>query len=296
MSPRTSTRERTGSGSWARASSSTAIWSAASLAFAFPGRSSPASGSPDPPAPWSTKASIGWNPNPRLKFGVACSFSECAPIRVASRSTTTRRSSAASSAKGERCDHTRARACARAARIAAIASAGCSASASIRRLTVGSEATGPNSSGWARTTPMSARQSPPKAIATARSSTVLPGSCTERVVRHGANPSERAFASPLTRAVDNSIAAPAEEISDSPPHSTRTPEPAGITFTYGVPFRLASLDLRQAQESLAGQALPCVTRRTQPRPRERSRLGMSGKARFPFRTRPGQWTLADIPR
>jgi len=44
------------------------------------------------------------------------------------------------------------------------------------RLIVGSEATVPNSSDWARTTAASAKQSPPNAIATARSSTVLPGS------------------------------------------------------------------------------------------------------------------------
>ena len=146
-----------------------------------------------------------------------------------------------SSAKGVRRAHTAARAVALAARIAAIAaiaSAGFSAKVSIRRLTVGSEATAPNSSGWARTTAMSARQSPPSAIATARSNTVLPGSWTDRAARHGAKPSDKAVASPLPRAVDSNIAAPAEEISDSPPDSTRTPEPAGIAFTYGVPFRL----------------------------------------------------------
>src|SRR4051812_42989545 len=86
---------------------------------------------------------------------------------------------------------------------------------------------------------MSARQSPPSAIATAKSNTVLPGSWTERPARHGASPSPRPFASPLTRAVASSIAAPAEDTSDSPPDSTRTPEPAGIVFTYGVPFRSA---------------------------------------------------------
>ena len=51
VSPRTSTRERTASGSWANAASSTAIWSAASLALARPGRNIAASGSPVPPAP-----------------------------------------------------------------------------------------------------------------------------------------------------------------------------------------------------------------------------------------------------
>ena len=44
------------------------------------------------------------------------------------------------------------------------------------RLIVGSEATVPNSSDYARTTAAWAKQSPPNAIATAKSSTVLPGS------------------------------------------------------------------------------------------------------------------------
>ena len=59
LSPRTSTFERTCSGSWASAASRTAIWSAASLAVALPGRSIAANGSPVPPAPWSTNAKIG---------------------------------------------------------------------------------------------------------------------------------------------------------------------------------------------------------------------------------------------
>ena len=41
MSPRTSTRDRRCSGSWASAASSTAIWSAASLALALPGPQQP---------------------------------------------------------------------------------------------------------------------------------------------------------------------------------------------------------------------------------------------------------------
>ena len=187
-------------------------------------------------------------PEPAFEVRGRMLLSECAPISVASRSRMICRSTEPSG-KGERCDQTRARAAARAARSAAIASSGCSANASTSRLTVGSEATVPNNSGWARTTPMSARQSPPRPIATTRSRTVLPGSWTERAARHGANPSLSASASPLTRAVASSIAAPAEEISDSPPDSTRTPEPAGITFTYGVPFRAADFDLRQAKFS-----------------------------------------------
>ena len=45
----------------------------------------------------------------------------------------------------------------------------------------------PNNADWARTNAASARQSSPSAIVTARSSTVLPGSCTDRASRHGLN-------------------------------------------------------------------------------------------------------------
>lgn len=47
---------------------------------------------------------------------------------------------------------------------------------SMRRETVGSEATDPNTAGSARSIAMSARQSPPSATANARSTSILPGS------------------------------------------------------------------------------------------------------------------------
>ena len=242
-SPRTSTRERACSGSWASAASRTAIWSAASLALALPGRSNAASGSPVPAVAVVDESQHRVEPEPALEVRGRVLLLR---MRTDQAWRPDPRPPAAGRRRtGDRCAHTRARAAARAARIAAIASSGSPAKASSSRLIVGSEATGPNNSGWARTTATSARQSPPSAIATARSSTVLPGSWTERAARHGANPSRQSFASPLTRAVASSIAAPAEEISDSPPDSTRTPEPAGIVFTYGVPFRSATLDLRQ---------------------------------------------------
>ena len=169
--------------------------------------------------------------------------------------------------------HTVARAAARAPRIAATATSGSSAKASINRLIVGSEATLPNTSGWARIIAASARQSPPNAMVTAKSSTVLPGSWIDRASRHGLNPCDRPAANPLTCAVCSSSAAPADEISDSPPTSTRTPEPDRIPFTYGVPFPLPKPDLRQAQVSQAGQALPCITGPESPTSHERSRLG-----------------------
>jgi hypothetical protein len=47
-------------GSWASASRAASMWSAAVLEPAFPGRSTMASGSPIPSAPWSAQAVIGW--------------------------------------------------------------------------------------------------------------------------------------------------------------------------------------------------------------------------------------------
>ena len=48
-----------GAGSWASASRVASIWSAAVFDRRFPVRSTMASGSPFPPAPWSAKAVIG---------------------------------------------------------------------------------------------------------------------------------------------------------------------------------------------------------------------------------------------
>jgi hypothetical protein len=70
------------------------------------------------------------------------------------------------------------------------------------RVTAG-EATGRNSAGSARSTPTSARKSPPKATATASSSTVLPGLCTDRDSRHRPSPAGRPAPSPVIRAVES---------------------------------------------------------------------------------------------
>lgn len=162
-------------------------------------------------------------------------------MRVASRSTMT----SWSAATGQPSCQTVARAPARARRIAAIATPASSPSASSSRLIVGSEATAPNSSGWARSSAASAKQSPPSAIAKARSSTVLPGSWIDRAARHGPSCSDNPCAKPLTCAVCISSEAPVEEISDSRPAWTRNP-PHRLRFTYGVPSRSSEIDLRQA--------------------------------------------------
>ena len=133
---------------------------------------------------------------------------------------------------------TRSRHWARAARTAANAAGASAASVAINRDTVGSDATWPNRSGWARTTPRSARQSPPNAIATARSSTTLPGSCRARTGRHFANCSPNTESSPTVRAVSSSNPAPADDSNDSVPTATRTRLEPRLFFTHGVPLLL----------------------------------------------------------
>jgi hypothetical protein len=202
------------------------MWSVAVLDPAFPGRSSTANGSPDPDGPWSTNAHNGWNPNPRLNVGAACSFSEWAVTSVASMSMASgcsaliHRSGACSPAK----DHTRARAAALAAWIAFNTLAASAASAVIVRDTVGSEATGPNTAGSARSTATSAKQSPPRARVTARSVSTFAGSWTAVGFRHGARACDRALSRPLTRIAS---------VTSNPPAEDTTPAPAAPTCTRG---------------------------------------------------------------
>src|SRR5690348_6193970 len=72
--------------------------------------------------------------------------------------------------------------------------------------------------------------------------TVLPGSCTDRDVRHGRNASDKPADKPLTCAVFNNSVAPPDEINDSQPASTPTP-PQRLRFTYGVPSSLTKMVL-----------------------------------------------------
>jgi len=92
--------------------------------------------------------------------------------------------------------HTRSRAVARAALIAASAPSGSSVRVAISRDTVGSEATSPNTPGWARNRATSQAASPPRATATARSNTILPGSWIASGRRHRPNRVESSRASP----------------------------------------------------------------------------------------------------
>ena len=73
-----------------------------------------------------------------------------------------------------------ARAVARAARIAVSARGASPTKRATSRETTGSEATGPNSSGWGRSIATSGRQYPPSVSVTARSVTIFRGLCTAR--------------------------------------------------------------------------------------------------------------------
>ena len=246
VSARTSTCRRSCSGSWASALFSTARWSALFHGEAFPGRRSSARGSPVPCSPWSTKLHIGANPNPRLKVGSAPSLSECAVTSVASMSTITWPPDRApeTPASGLRLVHARARASARACRIAVSAASTSPASVVKTREIVGSEATAPNTSGWDRTAATSARQSPPNATAVATSSSTLPGSCVARAGCHRDSVWDRSRSSPTTLMTSLISSAPEEEISDSRTGS-RTRFGTRLRFTYGVPFRWGFLDCRK---------------------------------------------------
>ena len=162
VSLRTSTRWRDRSGSWANAASRTAMWSAALLALARPGAAS------RPALPGAADAVIDEGQHrvkPESALEVRC---RALLVRVRAdqggvqvddhlvsrarsgngRCHTDRRGpppAPAGSRRSPRPSHRPAQ--------------------SMSRLIVASEATGPNNSGWARTTAASATQSPPRAIA-----------------------------------------------------------------------------------------------------------------------------------
>jgi len=198
-------------GSWAGAAPMTALWSATVLDPAFPLRSSTARGSPVPSGPWSRNAHSGWKPKPRLNVGAACSFSLCAVTRVASTSMTSGAEAlvAWSGACSPANCQARARTAARAVLIAFSAAGASAASASTVRETVGSEATRPYRPGSVRSNAMSARQSPPTASVTARSSSTLPGSWAASGLRHGASAADTAASSPIAATVSVSSTPPA---------------------------------------------------------------------------------------
>ena len=123
------------------------------------------------------RRSSGECPNVFFHVVAACSFSECASTIVASRSTVTNSPSAPRQRPqpgpmpapgprpGERGPHS-------------TPAAASPASMLTSRDITGSDATGLASSDCFRSTAMSARRSPPRMTAAARSATILPGSCT----------------------------------------------------------------------------------------------------------------------
>jgi hypothetical protein len=118
--------------------------------------------------------------------------------------------------------HAFSRAIARAAWIALNAAGASAARASIVRETVGSEATSPYTFGSARSNAMSARQSPPRARVTARSSSTFAGLCTASGLRHGANAADNASSRPDARIVAVRSVPPALQTTPRPASSTRT--------------------------------------------------------------------------
>jgi hypothetical protein len=88
----------------------------------------------------------------------------------------------------------------------------------------------------------------------------------------GASALDRAGRRPAIRIASIVINDPDDVTNDSRASST-TRLPIALRFTYGVPSRLRILRLQQSQESPAGQALPCITRRHNPQHHETSRLG-----------------------
>jgi hypothetical protein len=175
----------------------------------------------------------------RFQVRVASCLSECAVTRLASISITTRPCCTG----GPAWSQTRSRAAARAVLIAARTESASEAKVAISRDTVESEATRPNTPGWARSTAISAAASPPNATATARSVTIFPGSWTASGLRHRPNSRDSCPARPLRRAVSTSNTPPACDTSDSPPMITDNQGRKSLCFTRGVPLSSIGLGL-----------------------------------------------------
>ena len=221
------------------------MWSAAVFAPALPGRSMIAAHSPAPSAPWSNQAVRGWYPNPPLNVGAAPSLAEWTSTRVASTSITNGLS-ALIPAVGEFSparDHTRRRTSPRTRSTAASTASTSPARVLTRRHTVGSEATGPKSSPWLRSTARSDRHRPPRAAHSARSTMILPGSCTASGLRQDSRARESAVSRPTARIVPVSSLAPAGPTAGTSPASTPTAGYNPVPFTTRVPLPWTCTDI-----------------------------------------------------
>ncbi len=137
----------------------------------------------------------------------------------------------------------RARAAARAVRMAFSARGASLARRPTSRETTGSEATGPNSPGSARSIATSARQSPPSASATTRSATIFPGPCTARAGRHRSSAASRPQSRPVTRSTRVSSRPPAWEMIPVPSADTMILRLPAVRCTRKVPFELVRTGL-----------------------------------------------------
>ncbi len=169
-------------------------------------------------------ASSGWNPKVRLKVGLACSFSEWDTTIVASMSmiigvpVVAPYVGAAVPARSQSVRRAARRAAATAARTRPVSRA----STPIVREIVASEATGPYTPCSARNTAASARQSPASAVAIARSSSTLAGSCRAVVFRHGCSAALNAAVRPVISDVRVSRIPPAWPTAPTGAASRRT--------------------------------------------------------------------------
>jgi hypothetical protein len=208
-------------GIWPIADVRTSMWSVTVLLPADPVRSLTARFSPV----LSHQAVSGWCPQEPLNVPAARSLSECATTKVASSRITMvlpRSRSATGEAGIAPCRATiRSHTCRRVLARAAASLSRCRSPIPSRvRHRVGSEATGPNSSPWSRSTARSDSTRPPSAIVTAVSASTRPRSCT------GSNP-RRASArdSPAVRPVRSASARTATD-----PACETTPRPATSTL------------------------------------------------------------------
>ena len=128
----------------------------------------------------------------------------------------------------------------------------------------------------ARSTAMSARQSPPIASVMARSVMIFPGSCTARGARHRASPAARPWSRPVTRSVSASSNAPAWDTMPCAVSGHGDLGAAGGIFTWKVPSARRGQDPRQALFSQVKGTFYHVNDQGQPIPDESPRLAIRG--------------------
>lgn len=221
-------RGRACGSSAARASLSTVTWSAAVFDPAFPGRSKPARASPPAMSGRSRKHSNGWNPNVFFHVAAAFSFSLCAIVIVASKSSISPpvRSGPAPAAQAASRALARA-ACTNGSRAASTRSSS--------RHVVGIDATGPNNSCRSVNTSIPLIASAPSATATAISVNTRPGACTHGPRYVSASTAMTASTRPVYSATSRNNPTPAWDTTPAPSALTLTRRDRLLLFTSEVP-------------------------------------------------------------